>query len=177
LTALHRRLCDRLVRDLDTLRDTVADLLGVALVLPQDGGPLVANPRFPYQFAEDIAQTELLAGWIRRHLPGGYGKKRPRARLARERADPVPMQVGRARSDLQQRLAESIRPVERAVAAHYEAVARRLRVVLDEAEHPAPAGEQLGSALADRASTLRPIIAELTALDGGTPVARSVPGW
>jgi hypothetical protein len=86
------------------------------------------------------------------------------------------MQVDRARSDLQQRLAESTRPMERAVAAHYETVARRLRAVLDEARHPAPAGEQLGSALADRASTLRPILTELTALDGGTAVAHSGPG-
>jgi hypothetical protein len=148
----------------------------LAAMTALDGGPLVANPRFPYQFAEDIAQTEPPAGWIRPYLPGGYGKKRSRAHLARETTDPAPMRVGRTRSELQQRLAESTRQMERAVAARYEAVARRPRAVLDGAEHPAPAGERQGSALADRASTLRQILAELTALDGGTPVARSVPG-
>ncbi|TJZ93665.1 hypothetical protein [Actinacidiphila oryziradicis] len=38
-TALDRRLCDRLARDLDTLRGTVPDLLGASLVLPQDSDP------------------------------------------------------------------------------------------------------------------------------------------
>jgi hypothetical protein len=36
-------------------------------------------------------------------------------------------------------------------------------------------GQLRSAALADRASTLRQILAELTAPDGGAPVARSVP--
>lgn len=92
---LDRRLCDRLARDLDTLRGTVPDLLGVFLVLPQDGGPLAANPRLHYQ-----------------------------AHLAQEAADPVPTPVDLARSEIQQRLAESTRHMERGVAARYEAVSR-----------------------------------------------------
>ena len=166
LTRLDARLRERLGHDLDTLRESVADLLGVGLTLDSGGGPLAANPRFRYQFAEDIGQTELLAGWTRRHLPAALGLKRSRAHLEEEALELVPMQVGGVRADLQQRLAESSRQMERAVAARYEAVAGRLRAVLEETDRPAATGGPTASAtLTARETLLREILAELDAAD------------
>lgn len=141
LVALDQRVRDRLGHDLDAFRDSVADLLGVALALPQDGGPLAANPRFRYHFSENIGQTELLAGWIRRHLPGTAYRERARAHLVTEAASLVPMQVGRVRADLQQRLQDSTHQMVGALTARYDAVARRLDSALEQSEQqPRDAG-------------------------------------
>lgn len=107
LGALDQRLRQRLAHDLETFHDSVADLLGVSLTLPQDGGRLTPNPRFRYPFSEDVGQTELLAGWIRRNLPGTAGRERARAHLTGEAGSLVAMQIGRVRADLQERLTES----------------------------------------------------------------------
>lgn len=174
LAGIDQRVRERLGHDLDTFRDNVADLLGVGLSLPQDGDPLTPNPRFHYQFAEDVGQTELLAGWVRRHLPGTAGRERARAHLATEAASLVPMQVGRVRADLQERLTESTRQMVRAVAARYDAVARRLTSALEQSEQPSAHGTDETSVLAGREGTLRRIIAKL---GGDTPTDGPAPGF
>ncbi|MEU6479193.1 dynamin family protein [Streptomyces sp. NPDC047017] len=160
LAALDQRVRERLAHDLDTFRDSVADLLGVGLALPQDGGPLTPNPRFRYHFSEDIGQTELLAGWVRRSLPGSAGRERARAHVADEAASLVPMQVGRVRADLQERLADSTRRLVRAVAARYDAVAHRLTSALDQSQRRGAAADEAG-VLAERERMLRQVITEL----------------
>ncbi|MET7775004.1 hypothetical protein ABZU94_08715 [Streptomyces mirabilis] len=133
----------------------------------------MASPRFRYQFGEYVGQAELLAGWLRRHLPGRLGRERARAHLAAEADDLVPRQVGLVRADIQQRLTESTRKLERAIARRYDAVYRRLRVALMEAEQPAadPAPQRSDS---DRERRLRQVLAELTALDREAPATRTV---
>ncbi|MFJ2721690.1 hypothetical protein [Streptomyces sp. NPDC087437] len=69
---------------------------------------LTPNPRFRCHFSEDVGQSELLAGWIRRNLPGTAGRERARVHLTGEAASLVPLQVGRVRADLQERLTESL---------------------------------------------------------------------
>ncbi|MEU9426872.1 dynamin family protein [Streptomyces sp. NPDC048342] len=160
LAATDERVRDRLGHDLDAFRDSVTDLLGVSLALPQAGGPLAPNPRFRYQFAEDVGQTELLAGWLRRHLPGTAGQERARAHLAAEAASLVPMQIGRVRADLQDRLTESTRATVRALATRYDAVTRRLTSALEQSQRQETVDDQ-AAALAEREQTLRHLIAAL----------------
>ena len=69
--------------------------------------------------AEQAGQTELLAGTVRRHLPGQAARRRAAAYLRRETAQLVPRQFGRARADLQYRLAEATRQLVRTVEARY----------------------------------------------------------
>ncbi|MCS0603701.1 dynamin family protein [Streptomyces sp. LP11] len=160
LSALDRRVRDRLARDLDTFRDSVADLIGVGLASPADGGPLVPDPRFRYRFQEDVGQTELLAGWARRHLPGAAGVRRSRAHLTAEAADLVPMQIGRVRADFQSRLAESTRQMVTAVTDRYDAIGRRLGGALAKSAGPRrESAEHAG--LADRERSLRQVVSEL----------------
>ncbi|MET8405374.1 hypothetical protein [Streptomyces sp900116325] len=73
--------------------------------------------------------------------------------------------MGLVRADLQQRLAESIRQLERGVSDRYKAVERRLGAALEQAGTP-PA-EQVAETLAfsDRERLLRGILADLTELD------------
>jgi len=80
--------------------------------------------------ADQAGQTELLAGAIRRHLPGEAGRRRVREYLRREAADLVPQQIGRARADLQYRLAEATRRLSRQVEARYAESTGRLENAL-----------------------------------------------
>ena len=75
-------------------------------------------------------QTELLAGAIRRHLPGQAARHRARAYLRRRPRRLVPQQIGRARADLQYRLAEATRQLAAATAARYTDGTSRLERAL-----------------------------------------------
>ncbi|MFE9310626.1 hypothetical protein ACFYM5_23580 [Streptomyces sp. NPDC006706] len=173
LGALDQRLRQRLAHDLETFHDSVADLLGVSLTLPQDGGRLTPNPWFRYHFSEDVGQTELLAGWIRRNLPGTAGRERARAHLTGEAGSLVPMQVGRVRADLQERLTESTHHMVRAIAARHEAVARRLSSALEQSQQEETVTDQT-VVLAERERVLRQILVELAAEDARESRTRDV---
>ncbi len=89
--------------------------------------------RFFYLVAENTGQTELLAGAIRRHLPVEAGRRRARAYLRREVDELVPRLIGRARADLQYRLAEATRQLARATTARYTEGTGRLENALQSA--------------------------------------------
>ena len=130
LTRLDERMTADLRAELDALRDAAAQLLGLDLAVPDAGGRLAPDLRFFYLVGEQAGQTELLAGAIRRHLPGEACRRRARAYLHREAADLVPRQIGRARADLQYRLAEATRQLTAAVAARYTGSTGRLEAAL-----------------------------------------------
>ncbi len=119
LARLDARTIEDLRAELAAVRAAAADLLGLALTMPGGAERLTPDLRFFYLVSADAGQTELLAGAIRRHLPGEAGRRRARAYLSREVAELVPRQIGRARADLQYRLAEATRQLVRAVEARY----------------------------------------------------------
>jgi GTPase Era involved in 16S rRNA processing len=133
LSELDARLTSALNDELADVRTAARELLGLGLVVPEAEGRLVENRRFFYIVAEGVGQTELLAGTIRRHLPGEFGRRRAREYVLGEVAELVPKLVGRARSDLQYRLAEATRALVRAIEARYAESADRLLAVLDAA--------------------------------------------
>jgi hypothetical protein len=135
------------------LRDSAAELLGLELAVPAPGGRLAENRRFFYTTAEDVGQTELLAGAVRRALPGEIGRRRAREHLRREAPDLVAAQIGRARGDLQYRLAEATRELEGTVERRYADAAGRMRAALR-------AAEEIGDASAAEAGDKEHILSE-----------------
>lgn len=143
LARLDKRLAAELRAELDAVREAAAALLGLALAVPGPGDRLVPDLRFFYVAGREAGQTELLAGAIRRHLPGEAGRRRAREHLRREAANLIPQQIGRARGDLQYRLAEATRRLIRDVETRYADSTSRLENALRvaAAHRQATAGE------------------------------------
>lgn len=162
LARLDLRLTKDLQAELDAVRDAAAEMLGLTLTVPGPGERLEPDLRFFYLTAEQAGQTELLAGAIRRWLPGETGRRRARTWLHRQTADLVPEQIGRARADLQYRLAEATRKLVRAIDARYTESTGRLDNALRSAatarEATAEEAARIDRELAARQETLGHII-------------------
>jgi GTP-binding protein EngB required for normal cell division len=130
LARTDARLAAGLTAALTELRDSASELLGLQLAVPEPGGRLAEDRRFFYTTADASGQTELLAGAIRRKLPGELGRRRAREHLLQEAPDLVSRQIGRARGDLQYRLAEASRALARSVELRYTDATGRLRAAL-----------------------------------------------
>jgi GTP-binding protein EngB required for normal cell division len=128
------RLAADLTAALGELRDSAAELLGLELLVPEPGGRLAGNRRFFYTTADEPGQTELLAGAIRRKLPGELGRRRARAHVLRAAPDLVASQIGRARGDLQYRLSEATRALASSVERRYAEATARIRTAMRAAE-------------------------------------------
>lgn len=127
LDRLDARLAADLNHELGVLRHSAAELLGLNLKIPGPGARLADDRRFFFTTAEDAGQTELLAGAIRRSLPGELGRRRSRQHLRREAPGLVSAQIGRARADLQYRLAEATRALAREMERRYADGTERMR--------------------------------------------------
>ncbi|HEY6296691.1 MAG TPA: dynamin family protein [Streptosporangiaceae bacterium] len=133
LARADARLAADLRAELDVLREAAAELLGLDLAIPAPDGRLAENRRFFYTTGADVGQTELLAGAVRRWLPGKAGRRAVREHLRREATGLAAQQVGRARGDLQYRLAEATRAMVRAVEQRYADGTDRIRSALQAA--------------------------------------------
>ncbi len=130
LARVDVRLTADLRARLDLLRDSAAELLGLDLAVPGPEERLAVSRRFFFTTAEDVGQTELLAGAIRRRLPGELGRRAAREHLRGEAPGLVARQIGRARADLQYRLAEATRALAGTVEQRYADGTQRLRAAL-----------------------------------------------
>jgi hypothetical protein len=175
LAQLDSRLTKDLHAELDAVRDAAAELLGLTLAVPGPGERLAPDLRFFYLTGEQAGQTELLAGAIRRRLPGEAGRRRARAYLHREAASLVPQQIGRARADLQYRLAEATRQLVRAIGERYAESTVRLESALRTAaavrESTADDTTRLDHELAARQQALDHVLALLDQATAGTTQA------
>ncbi|MGH3281132.1 MAG: dynamin family protein [Trebonia sp.] len=154
LARTDARLTSDLAAALETLRDSAAQLLGLELAVPDPGGRLAEDRRFFYTTAEDPGQTELLAGAVRRKLPGELGRRSARQHLRGEAPGLAQAQVGRARGDLQYRLSEASRALARSVQRRYAEATDRMRAALRAAAELRAASDA-EAAEADRALTRR----------------------
>jgi small GTP-binding protein len=170
LTRLDERLAGELRAELDAVREAAEELLGLALAVPGPSERLVPDLRFFYVAGDQAGQTELLAGAIRRRLPGETGRRRAREHLRREAVDLVPQQIGRARADLQYRLAEATRRLIRDVEARYTEGTMRLESALRAAaaQRQATAAEaaERDAELARRQEELRRLLGLLAQASG-----------
>ena len=162
LAAVDARLAADLKAELDVLRESAAELLGLDLAVPEPEGRLAENRRFFYSAGQDLGQTELLAGAVRRRLPGELGRRTAREHLRREAPGLVGSQIGRARGDLQYRLAEATRALVRAVEQRYADGTDRIRSALRAAdrlrESSAAEAAEIESELAGREAALRRVM-------------------
>jgi GTP-binding protein EngB required for normal cell division len=149
LARTDARLAADLTAELKELRDSASELLGLNLAVPEPGGRLAEDRRFFYTTADDSGQTELLAGAIRRKLPGELGRRRAREHLLHEARDLVARQIGRARGDLQYRLSEATRALASSVERRYAEATGRMRTAMHAAE------ELRGASVADAAEIER----------------------
>jgi GTP-binding protein EngB required for normal cell division len=170
LARLDERLAGELRAELDAVREAAAGLLGLVLAVPGPGDRLVPDLRFFYAAQDQAGQTELLAGAIRRRLPGEAGRRRARQYLRREAVDLVPQQIGRARADLQYRLAEATRRLISDVEARYTESTTRLEKALRAAaaQRQATAAEaaERDAELAQRQEELGRLLGLLAQLSG-----------
>ena len=130
LARVDARLAAGLHAELGVLRDSAAELLGLDLAVPEPAGRLAESGRFFYATSEDVGQTELLAGAVRRRLPSEFGRRAAREHLRRQAPGLIGSQVGRARADLQYRLAEAARALKRVVEQRYADGTGRIRSAL-----------------------------------------------
>jgi hypothetical protein len=177
LARTDARLAADLTGALGVLRDSAAELLGLDLAVPEPGGRLAVDRRFFYTTAEEAGQTELLAGAIRRRIPGELGRRSAREHLRREAPGLVESQVGRARSDLQYRLSEASRALARSMERRYAEATSRMQAALQAADElqSASASEAAGMEreLSDRAAAVRHVLALLG--DAGKVSGQAVP--
>jgi small GTP-binding protein len=166
LRDLDLRLAAELESDLAAVRSAAADLLGVQLAVPSPVQRLAPDLGFFYDVGEQIDQVELLAGAVRRRLPGEYGRRLARQRLLGEVPDLVAAQLGRARGDLQYRLAEARRALVADVRRKYADGTERLTAALDRAgrirSQASEQGEQQLAELAVREQALHAVLSELS---------------
>ncbi len=179
LARVDVRLTADLRARLDLLRDSAAELLGLDLAVPGPEGRLAVSRRFFFTTAEDVGQTELLAGAIRRRLPGELGRQAARKYLRGEAPRLVASQIGRARADLQYRLAEAARALAGAVEQRYADGTRRLRAALrTAAELGEASAAEAGSReqeLAAREAALRHVVSLLERPGSLSPWDRGMP--
>jgi len=159
LAQVDARLAASLEAELNVLRDSAVELLGLDLAIPEPGRRLAENRQFFYATAEDVGQTELLAGAVRRWLPGELGRRAAREHLRREAPGLIESQVGRARGDLQYRLAEATRALVLQVEQRYADGTSRITSALQAAaelrEASAAGAGRTESELARREAALR----------------------
>ena len=165
LAQADARLTDELRKALEVLRDSATQMLGLNLAVPEPGSRLIEDRRFFYTTAEDVGQTELLAGAVRRKLPGELGRRRAREHLLRESQNLVTGQIGRARGDLQYRLSEATRAMARIIQQRYDDSTGRMQAALRAAEvlrnASSSAAAEKESELSARSAALRHILALL----------------
>ena len=172
LSSLDARLTGQLAAELDAVRDAAAELLALEMVLPAPGGRLAPDRRFFYSVAENLDQAELLAGAVRRRLPGQLGRRLSRDHVLSQVRDLAGRQIGRARADLQYRLAEATRQLVLAIGRRSCACTDRLASALEtaadlRAQTVDQAESRLGE-LARREQALRGVLAQLDAVSQGS---------
>jgi GTP-binding protein EngB required for normal cell division len=167
LRAIDATLTAELEADLAAVRRAVADLLGVTLALPSPEPRLPGDAGFFYTAYEQVDQAELIAGAVRRHVPGEYGRRLARQRLAGQVAELAGSQTGRARGDLQYQLAEATRRLLADLRRRHDGSVEHLAAALERAiviRAAAGSGRDRElAALGARERTLRALLGRLPA--------------
>ncbi|MHB1737947.1 MAG: dynamin family protein [Actinomycetes bacterium] len=158
-----RDLDDRLASDLDarvaSVRQAASELLGLQLTVPVERVRLAEDDRFAYYFSDDAGVTDLLAGSVRRHLPGPVARRRTDTWVLEQVDLLVDRQLGRVRSDLASRIDATGRRLRAEVSRRNEQMADGLLGALDAAVTIAASGQEV------RARELAGLVARIAELE------------
>jgi GTP-binding protein EngB required for normal cell division len=165
LARTDTRLAADLTAALEVLRGSAAQLLGLDLAVPGPDGRLAEDRQFFYTTGDEAGQTELLAGAIRRKLPGDLGRRSAREHVRREAPGLVESQIGRARADLQYRLSQASRALARSMERRYAEATGRMQAALQAAgelrDASAADATDKERELSERQAALRQVITSL----------------
>jgi hypothetical protein len=180
LARLDARLAGGLKAEFDVLRGSAAELLGLDLAVPEPGGRLTGDRRFFPGAAKDTGQADLLAGAVRRRLPGEIGRRRVREHLRSEVRGVVASQVDMARAHLQGRMAEATRTLAEVAERRYAEGTERMQAALRAAaglreSSSAEAGRK-EQELAEREVALRAVLGLLDQAAGPDTRPRAAAG-
>lgn len=158
LEELDVRLRADLDHALDELRPAARELLGVELTVQPAEVALAPSQRFFYQFHIELDAAGMLVAGLRHRLPGQLGRSRATKYLLELMSRLARQQVGRARADLQQRLAVTTAAIGLALTERYADHGTRMAEALDTAGRLESAGSEEATAelarLADRRERL-----------------------
>jgi hypothetical protein len=147
------------------VRDAARDLLGLELALPAPVLRLQPDRRFFSDVSEHVDQAELLAGAVRRRLPGSVGQRLARERVRAAVPEVADRLLGRARADLQYRLAEATRQLLADLRDRYRGSTERLEAAVRGAAairtESAGECERRLAGLAARQDALRAVLSRL----------------
>ena len=178
LARTDTRLAADLAAALEVLRGSAAQLLGLDLAVPDPDGRLAEDRRFFYTTGDEAGQTELLAGAIRRKLPGELGRRSAREHVRREAPGLVEGQIGRARGDLQYRLSEASRALARSMERRYAEATGRMQAALQAAgelrDASAVDAADKERELSEREAALRQVLISLDEAGTGERAAGAV---
>jgi hypothetical protein len=171
LASLDGRLTRDLAAEMGAIRDAAAGLLGLELAAPGPQERLAPDRRFFFSVGESVDQAELLAGAVRRRVPGELGRRLAREHVLAEAGDLAERQIGRARGDLQHRLAEATRQLVLAVGRRYsggtDRLERALRTAAGLRDQTVGQAEGKLAELAGREQALRAVLARLDGAGDG----------
>lgn len=126
LLALESQLARRLDSQVQTVRDLAGSLFAVEL-LPLPATTLVRpSRRFSYAFEPGVGQIEGLTAAVRTRLPAGLGRRRVQRYLRQQAEVLLDRQIGRARSDLAERLRDTERVLLGELDRRFETGAGRI---------------------------------------------------
>jgi GTP-binding protein EngB required for normal cell division len=116
-----------------SVREAAERELGLTLRLPPFVLELPKRSGFRFDFSDPVGWEAPLAGTVRRHAPSGIARRRLGKDLARRASDLPDRHLGRARHDLDQRLADTVRGFLATVLAAYGELGEGLTAALDAA--------------------------------------------
>jgi GTP-binding protein EngB required for normal cell division len=165
------RIDDARRAQLEALRSAARDLLEVDLSLSGGDLQLAEGQSFWFSFEHAPGWEPPLGAVMRLHGPGAAARARRRAVEWVPRT--VDKQVGRARSDLQERLAETIRKVEGDLRRGHQQLLDRLAEIVQDVEETGratgPVRDRRRAVLAQHLTTVEGVIEQLAAVPVAGP--------
>jgi small GTP-binding protein len=141
LEALERRHAERIERLLDEIGQVAADVFGAGVGVHRPDLGLQAPARFSFKLRDEEQMLEQLAAAGRAILPGPLGRWLVRRDAEQRLLALVDRHAGRLRSDLSERVRESVREHERQRAFLVDEAIEAIRAAIERATRERRTGE------------------------------------
>lgn len=133
VATLDASLAARLDAQVAAVRQAAASLFALDLLPLPDRRRLTGSHHFWYAFDPDPGNLDALMAAVRTHLPGALGRRRVTRHLDEQTLILLDKQIGRARADFQDRLAETQRALLRELDRRFDEGAGRITEAVERA--------------------------------------------